>query len=207
LLTDDNVRLTEGNEGFDSGNKLSLACCRNLVSFTGIASFQKDPVMWNAVAAGCVDNALEEGFSFCWVGDGPLANRLDHDSVTLTGWKPAAEVEEVLKKTAIYFSASAWEGLPYGVLEAMASGCAVLLRNVPGNRELVIPGENGWLFDTQQEAIERLFMMLKNKAVLTTMGKRSIEIIEQGYTVKQMGEGYRKIYNEMRNLQMKGKLN
>jgi len=167
---------------------------RNLVSFSGIASFQKDPALWNAVAAACANTAREEGFSFCWIGDGPLAEKLD--SVVLTGWKTAEETEELLDKTAIYFSASAWEGLPYGVLEAMNASCALLLRNVPGNRDLVIHGENGWLFDTQEEAVKRLTTMLKDKPLLFAMGKRSREILEQGFTLKQMGEGYRRLYLE-----------
>jgi glycosyltransferase involved in cell wall biosynthesis len=167
---------------------------RNLVSFTGIASFQKDPALWSAVAASCANIAREEGYSFYWIGDGPLAEELDRNRVTFTGWKGAEEVEELLEKTAVYFSASAWEGLPYGVLEAMNASCALLLRNVPGNRELVISGENGWLFDTQEEAVNHLTSMLKDKPFLFTMGMRSREILEQGYTLKQMGEGYRSLY-------------
>jgi len=167
---------------------------RNLVSFTGIASFQKDPALWSAVAAACAGIARGEGFNFYWIGDGPLAGELDRNRIVLTGWKGAEEVGELLERTAVYFSTSAWEGLPYGVLEAMNASCALLLRNVPGNRDLVIPGENGWLFDTQEEAVNRLTSMLKNRPFLFTMGKRSREILEQGYTLKQMGKGYRSLY-------------
>jgi len=170
---------------------------RNLIAFTGIASFQKDPALWSAVAAACNSVAKQEGFSFCWVGDGPLVGELDRDYVDLSGWKTAKEVENLLGKTAVYFSASAWEGLPYGVLEAMNSGCALLLRNVPGNRELVVPGKNGWLFDTREEAESRLTAMLKDREELSLMGKRSREILEQGYSSKQMGDGYRRIYNAL----------
>jgi glycosyltransferase involved in cell wall biosynthesis len=165
---------------------------RGLVSFTGIASPQKDPALWSRVV--CAASAVEAGFSFYWIGDGPEAGNLKQDRIVLTGWKTQGEVEELLEKTAVYFSASAWEGLPYGVLEAMNSGCALLLRNVPGNRDLVIPGENGWLFDTEEEAAERLKAMLKDKDLLTVMGKRSLEIVKQSYSLKQMGEGYRKVY-------------
>ena len=166
----------------------------SLISFTGIASFQKDPALWNEVACRCAAYAGEKGFSFCWIGDGPEAVKINTDHAVLTGWKTAPEVEDLLLKTAVYFSASAWEGLPYGVLEAMSSGCALLLRNVPGNRELVQPGENGWLFDTAAEAENHLREMLKDKALLAIMGKKSREIAEENYSLKQMGEGYRRIY-------------
>jgi len=96
---------------------------RKLISFTGIVAFQKDPQMWSDVASACAEIAKKSKFSFSWIGDGPLAEKIDKNSLILTGWKSAKEVDELLDKTAIYFSTSAWEGLPYGVLEAMNSGC------------------------------------------------------------------------------------
>jgi glycosyltransferase involved in cell wall biosynthesis len=133
---------------------------------------------------------------FYWVGDGPLEKELDRSAVTVTGWKTPGEVEKLLERTAVYFSCSAWEGLPYGVLEAMNASCALFLRNVPGNRDLVIPGENGWLFDSAEEAAGRLTAMLGDRALLARMGKRSREILESGFTLKRMGEGYRAVYEE-----------
>jgi len=192
------VKLKEETDANSTGKeKQSYFVQRCLVAFTGIASFQKDPALWSAVAAACNSVAKQEGFSFCWVGDGPLAGELDRECVDLSGWKTAKEVEDLLEKTAVYFSASAWEGLPYGVLEAMNCGCALLLRNVPGNRELVVSGENGWLFDTREEAVSRLTAMLKDREELSLMGKRSREILEQGYSSKQMGDRYRRIYNAL----------
>lgn len=173
----------------------------NLISFTGIASFQKDPAMWSAVASACAGNACKEGFSFCWIGDGPESKELkdaaaqNKAGIVITGWKTAEEVAELLEKTAVYFSTAAWEGLPYGVLEAMASGCALLLRNVPGNKELVLPGENGWLFNTKDEAVSHINNMLKDKAKLAAMGKRSREIAARDFSLKQMGEAYARIYS------------
>ena len=169
---------------------------RNLISFTGIASFQKDPVLWNAVARSCADTARRRGFSFCWIGGGHLEGCLEKEWLTVTGWKSAAEVEKMLERTAVYFSASAWEGLPYGVLEAMNSGCALLLRNVPGNRDVVVQGKNGWLFDTEDEAVKHLTAMIDSPETIAAMGVKSREILEEGYTIKRMGEGYRQVYND-----------
>jgi len=175
---------------------------RTLIAFSGIASFQKDPVLWNEIAVTCTQTefgevAKKDAYSFCWIGDGPLSNVFNREIVDMTGWKTSEEVEELLKKTAVFFSASAWEGLPYGVLEAMNCGCALLLRNVPGNSELVLPNENGYLFNTKEEAVNSLVLMIKNKDALEAMGKKSREIAENLYSLKQMGDGYRKIYLEM----------
>jgi len=174
---------------------------RNLISFTGIASLQKDPGMWSAIASACANTAAENGFTFCWIGSGPEAGELKRDYIDFTGWKSPEEVEKLHERTAVFLSASAWEGLPYGVLEAMSSGCALLLRNIPGHRDLVIPGENGRLFDTCDEAVrilaEKLTEMISKRARLAEMGKKSAEIVRQKYSLKQMGEGYRKIYTSI----------
>ena len=169
---------------------------RSLVCFTGIASFQKDPALWNEIAGACAETAVKRGFSFYWIGGGPLENLLNRELITVTGWKNAVEVNELLEQTAVYFSASAWEGLPYGVLEAMNHGCALLLRDVPGNRDLVINGENGRLFTTKENAVQYLTAMMEDRAALAAMGGRSRKILEQDYTLEHMGERYRQIYTE-----------
>lgn len=169
---------------------------RSLAGFTGIASFQKDPALFSAIARTCKKDAGAAGFLFYWIGDGPLEKELDRSVVTVTGWKSSGEVEKLLDRTAVYLSCSAWEGLPYGVLEAMNVSCALLLRNVPGNRDLVVPGENGWLFDSAEEGAKRLTAMLGDGELLERMGKRSREILEKGFTLKRMGEGYRAVYGE-----------
>jgi glycosyltransferase involved in cell wall biosynthesis len=102
-----------------------------------------------------------------------------------------------LGKTKIYLSASSWEGLPFGVLEAMNSSCALLLHDVPGNRDLVIPGENGYLFSGEQEAVELLRDMLKNTEKTLAMGKQSRKMAVSGYSVEKTGEGYRNIYTAL----------
>jgi glycosyltransferase involved in cell wall biosynthesis len=169
---------------------------RGLISFAGIASFQKDPALWSAVAAGCAAEAKHEGFEFYWIGDGPESAEIDRNCVTLTGWKSPEAVAELLEKTAVYLSCSAWEGLPYGVLEAMNCGCALLLRNVPGNRDLVVSGENGRLFETKEEAVSLLKKMLADSRGTAEMGKKSRMILEKDFSLEQMGEGYRRIYGQ-----------
>lgn len=189
------VKKTANNTCYAVSNKnADLHSSRNLISFSGVLSFQKDPDFWNEVACAFAESAGKKGFSFCWIGDGPEFKKLNQDFIDVTGWKSAAEVEDFLERTAVYFSSSLWEGLPYGVLEAMSSGCALLLRNVPGNKDLVIHNENGLLFNTKEEAIEMLDTMLSDSLLLVSMGKRSQEIIEKDFSLEKMGESYKKIY-------------
>jgi glycosyltransferase involved in cell wall biosynthesis len=97
----------------------------------------------------------------------------------------------------VYLSTSAWEGLPFGVLEAMNGFCALLLRDVPGNRDLVIPGENGYVFSGKEDGVELLRKMLEEPEKTLVMGRKSREMAEADYSVEKMGEGYRSIYTAM----------
>jgi glycosyltransferase involved in cell wall biosynthesis len=159
-----------------------------LVSFSGVASVQKDPALFNCLALAFADQP------FCWIGDGPLREKLKAKNITVTGWADSNTVNAWLDKTQIYLSASAWEGLPFGALEAMNRSCALLLRNVPGNRDLVVPGENGYVFGDKEEGMALLEAMLEDPERTAAMGKKSREIVERDYSVEKMGEGYRSIY-------------
>jgi glycosyltransferase involved in cell wall biosynthesis len=46
----------------------------------------------------------------------------------------------------VYISASHSDGTSISLLEAFATGTPVIVPDIPGNREWVTPGENGWLF-------------------------------------------------------------
>jgi glycosyltransferase involved in cell wall biosynthesis len=164
----------------------------DLIVFTGIATAQKDPAFFNRVAEAL--SGVKEA-AFCWVGDGPLRDSLCSGNIKVSGWQDRKTVDDYLSRALVYFSTSAWEGLPYGVLEAMNAACALLLRNVPGNRELVIPGENGCLFDTEEEAAALLAEMLKNRQKTLDMGARSRLLAESRYSAVLMGEKYRNLYN------------
>jgi glycosyltransferase involved in cell wall biosynthesis len=163
----------------------------DLVVFTGIANQQKDPALFNAIAGSFPRR------SFYWIGDGPLKGELNSPNIICTGWVDKALMTAYLARAAVYLSASAWEGLPFGVLEAMDASCALLLRDVPGNRDLVIPGENGYLFTGAEEAKKLLAGMLEDRKKTLDMGKKSGELAASVYSAEAMGKAYKKIYTSL----------
>ena len=66
------------------------------------------------------------------------------DLVEFAGALPNAARE--MRRGGILVAPSRWEGSPYAVLEALAQGMKVLASDCPGNRDLVRPPTNGWLF-------------------------------------------------------------
>jgi glycosyltransferase involved in cell wall biosynthesis len=83
------------------------------------------------------------------MGDGPeapglrrLARRLGVEGrVVFAGARP--EASRWLAALDVYVSASRGEGLPLGVLEAMAAGLPVVATRVPGHVDTVTPGDTG----------------------------------------------------------------
>ena len=166
-----------------------------LITFVGIANEQKNPDMYNRIASAFNKDDVD----FLWVGDGDEKYRakLTSKNIKITGWVEKEDVQKYLEDTYIYLSTSGWEGLPFGVLEAMDASCALLLSDVPGNCDLVKKGENGYLFSNENEAINLLGKMLNDKASTKKMGKSSRMIIEKEFSLNQMGEGYRAVYKSM----------
>lgn len=88
-----------------------------------------------------------------WVGEGV---------VECWGWQE--DMPNVFSQAQIVCLPSYHEGLPKSLLEAAASGCAMVATDIPGCREIVQHGVTGWLVPVQdagalantlQQAIER----------------------------------------------------
>lgn len=58
------------------------------------------------------------------------------------------DVPHVLACADIFVLPSLWEGLPIGLLEAMAMGKTIIASNVDGTSEIIEHGVNGWLVQT-----------------------------------------------------------
>jgi len=179
------------NNGTNTSYKVDMSKKKMQIVFAGIINTQKNPAMFNEIAKILKDT---NDAQFIWVGDGELKYYLTSKNILVTGWLPKQKVDEYLIGSSIYLSTSNWEGLPFGVIEAMNAGCALVLHDVPGNRDLVINGENGYLFKNADEAVNILNKLLKNKEIVDKMGLKSIEIVKNNYSRKQMGEGYKNIY-------------
>jgi glycosyltransferase involved in cell wall biosynthesis len=185
-----------GGNGLFVSNGVSITSTEedkdvNLITFVGIASKQKDPSLFNRIASRVKDG------DFIWVGDGPLRPALQSANITITDWVNTTAVYAYLNRASIYLSTSAWEGLPFGVLEAMNAGCALLLRDIPGNRDLVVQGQNGYLFNSEDEAVDHLKQMLADHEKTRAMGCKSRDIAKKDYSVGEMGRRYLEIYERL----------
>ncbi len=98
------------------------------------------------------------------------------------------DVRPYLQGCHIYVLPSYHEGMPRTVLEAMSTGRPILTTDVPGCRETVIPGENGYLVPkaNAQALAERMVWFIENPDQWERMGKRSRELAEEKYDVHKV---------------------
>lgn len=98
------------------------------------------------------------------------------------------DIRPYMSNATVYVLPSYREGTPRTVLEAMAMGRPVVTTDVPGCRETVIKGDNGFLVpaknpDALAAAMEKFILQPE---LIGTMGKRSRDIAVDKYDVRKV---------------------
>jgi glycosyltransferase involved in cell wall biosynthesis len=117
------------------------------------------------------------------VGDGPdraLAERriTEHslrDRITLPGWMPAARVQEILAQSDVLCLPSTSEGLPVVAIEALKQGVAIVASDIPGVRDVVDHGVNGYRLKLDDSYGKKLRALLESDETLLMMKQASYE--------------------------------
>jgi glycosyltransferase involved in cell wall biosynthesis len=129
---------------------------KNHIGMVGRLLFQKNPEMFLRVAKGVHERF--PSFKFSLLGEGFhdfLRNRVyqllqDLDLshyVRIMKWGVERDAAKFIQSCDIYLLTSHFEGLPFTILEAMASGVPVVATDVEGTRDVITDGENGFLVE------------------------------------------------------------
>ena len=100
------------------------------------------------------------------------------------------DVRPFIEQSNVYVLPSYYEGMPRTVLEAMAMGRPIITTDVPGCRETVVDGDNGFLVpvkdvDALAAAMEKFIL---KPELIGKMGKRSRAIAEEKYDVHKVNK-------------------
>jgi glycosyltransferase involved in cell wall biosynthesis len=101
--------------------------------------------------------------------------------VLLPGLVNYDKLPNFYRSANLYVAATHSDGTSISLLEAMACGCPVLVSDIPGNREWVTPGVNGWLFpdgDTRAMA-EAILTAVDQRTRLPKMGHAARKLVEE----------------------------
>ena len=108
---------------------------------------------------------------------------------------------DYLKDAFCYISTSRWEGLPLGILEAMAYGIPAIATNVTGNKDVVQQDVNGFLYDLDKPevAADYLLKLSDNKELWKSFSKASREIVEKKFSIERMAKETKEVYSRFFN--------
>ncbi|MBN1405137.1 MAG: GT4 family glycosyltransferase PelF [Candidatus Omnitrophica bacterium] len=107
------------------------------------------------------------------------------------------DIPELLQVFDVFALSSVKEGLPIAILEAMASGLAVVATDVDGNAEVVQHGKTGFIVPARNPVAlaEDIVKLLLDKDEAKKMGFLAQERVKNYFTFEKMIAEYENVYN------------
>lgn len=99
---------------------------------------------------------------------------------------PVEDVRPYLRQCSVYVLPSYREGTPRTVLEAMSTGRAVITTDVPGCRETIVNGVNGFLVPPRnaKALVDAMLRLASDSKLTECMGIEGRRIAERKYDVR-----------------------
>jgi glycosyltransferase involved in cell wall biosynthesis len=131
----------------------------------------------------------DENVNLLLLGDGSLRSQIERlfrssgleDRVHLAGFVNFNALPEYYRTADLYISASHVDGSSISLLEAMACGIPAIVSDIPGNRQWVTPGENGWWFPdgSSKFLTETILEAIQDLKRLKRHGEKARQIAEE----------------------------
>ena len=114
-------------------------------------------------------------------------------------WGHRDNIVEILQKSTIACLPSYREGMPKFLLEAASTGLPIVTTDVPGCREVVMNGENGYLVPPRNpEALaSAIKKLLSDKALRQKMGEKGRALVEREFDIGKIVEQTISLYQRI----------
>ncbi|MGB9689578.1 glycosyltransferase [Thermogutta sp.] len=185
--------------------ELKLPADARLVGVVGRLWPQKS--LRDAIWAEDLLKRIRDDVHLLIVGDGPERRALERycehleitDRVHFLGHR-----RDALRITAhldVFWNTSRYEGQSNSLMEAMALGIPVVASDIPGNRDLVVHGETGYLvprgFQFRAGMAKYTKKILEDPELASRLGMAGRERIATHFSVEQMVEAYEALYRAL----------
>lgn len=136
-------------------------------------------------------------------GEGPLWSKTDllikelgiEDRVFLVGYK--SNVWSWMRSADVFVSVSFYEGCPNTVMEAIASGCPVVVSEIPAHREFLDEKTAVFVNPNDPEDIAAALMYALSDQVSVLCRSRLAEQIASQWSVDSMVHKYQSLYSDI----------
>ena len=82
-------------------------------------------------------------------------------------------------------------------IEAMFYGCPIIGFNSGGTKEIIKDGENGFLYDNEQEAVDRLELLIKDTSINDSLITNAHKTAINSFSIEKYGEKLNLIYQSL----------
>jgi len=128
-----------------------------------------------------------------------LAKKLRvHDIINFCGYRK--DINKLCRLSDLYVATSRQEGLPIGVVEALAAGLPVVVSDIRGQNDIIKAGINGSLYKPgdQHDFINKVIVLYEDKKKCLMLAENNIKIAKKYSTeiaVKKMAEIYTNLFS------------
>lgn len=186
----------------DIRKELGIAKDALLVGYIARITAQKDPITF---LKAIVSVPAELNMHFLMVGEGDLkeealklAGQLNIlHRITFVDFRQ--DIPDILNAIDIYCLPSLWEGLPIGLLEAMAMGKAVVATAIDGTKEVVVHMENGLLMppSSPETLAKSLVLLATDNNLREILSFKAHQTIQDKYNVGNMTRQVEMLYQKV----------
>lgn len=152
-----------------------------------------------------ITNTITPGAKLLVIGDGPQRSLLEQfvrdlkaeEYVLMLGHRD--DVPDLMPHLDVYWAGSEYEGMPNAVMEAMAAGVPVVASDIPGHRDLVVPGETGMLYPRGDRAsiCRETDKLLADAALRRQLGEAAQQRMLEEFSVERMVERHVELYRQV----------
>lgn len=114
--------------------------------------------------------------------------------------KSVEELVEFYRSSQVFLNTSTLSPIPMSLMEAMSCGCAVVSTNNCAIPELIQDGENGFLFDDPEQAVEKINMLLSDTSLARKMGENARKTITTKFSQEAFVNQWNAVFNKASNM-------
>ena len=194
-LVDQRKAICINGIGIDLKKWYPVPICVESVSFLMVARLLREKGVYEYAEAAKYVKLRYPQAQFVLLGgadENPGAVKLDQVSAWheqgLLSWHGHVPVAKHIKAASVYVLPSYREGVPVSTMEAMAMGRPVITTDVPGCRETVLDGVNGFLVPAKDAVMlaEKMIWFIENPSSIPAMGAASRRISEDKFDVHKI---------------------
>ncbi len=189
----------------DIRRELNIPAETTLIGYIVRLTEQKDPLTFIRAIRCVTDRDGSANIRFLIVGDGDLkrqavalADQLGVSSrIIFQDFR--TDVPDILHAVDIYCLPSLWEGLPIGLLEAMAMKKTIVATPVDGTKEIVSDRENGLLVPIKDPSklADAVIELHNDRQLARRLAENAHKDIEQKYNVLKMTKEIENVYRQV----------